>query len=78
MDGFIKRLLEKAEAEGRVHVVEIKSDESKDEPKKVDLFAEAKKEAEEIAELNKILYEAHICAGFTSAEALALTVATIK
>lgn len=73
MNEFMKMLLEKAVKEGKVHVVQIG-----DEPKKdveSDFIAEAKKEAAEIAQLNKILYEAHIEAGFTSEEALALVVA---
>ena len=74
MEELVKILVEAVE-KGRVHVVQV-NDESKtdDEP---DSMAKAKKEAAEIAELNKILYEAHIYAGFTSEEALALTVAAI-
>ena len=37
-----------------------------------------KDEAKRIAESNRLLYEAHIQAGFTSEEALALTVTTIQ
>lgn len=73
MDEFMKMLLEKAVKEGKVHVVQIGDEPKKDE--KSDFFAEAKKEAAEIAHLNRILYEAHIEAGFTSEEALALVVA---
>lgn len=75
MDEFLKMLLEKAVKEGKVHVVQVG-----DEPKKnteTDSLVEAKKEAAELAKLNRILYEAHVCEGFTSEEALALTVATI-
>ena len=72
MDKLLKDLLEKAAKEGKVHVIQMN-----EEPDDTDIYAEAKQEAEHIAELNKILYEAHICAGFTGAEALALTVATI-
>lgn len=74
MKDFIKHLIEQAKAEGaEVHVVQMGT-----EPKEIekpDFFASAKKEAAEIARLNKILYEAHIEAGFTSEEALALVVA---
>ena len=73
MDGFIKMLLEKAVKEGKVHVVQVDNEPKKDA--KPDFIAEAKKEADEIAQLNRILYEAHIKAGFTSEEALALVVA---
>ena len=73
MDGFMKMLLEKAAKEGKVHVVQIGDEPNKDA--KPDFIAEAKKEAAEIAQLNRILYEAHIEAGFTSEEALALVVA---
>ena len=37
-----------------------------------------KKEAQELAHANKILYDAHIKEGFTSEEALALVVATLN
>ena len=67
MPEWLKELLEKAEVKGKVHVVEIKPDEPKDK------FAEIKEEAKKIAQTNKILYEAHIDAGFTKNEALALT-----
>ena len=42
-----------------------------------DTFAGAKKEAAEIAKLNRILYEAHLEAGFDEIDALDLTVAVI-
>ena len=73
MDEFMKILLEKAVKDGKVHVVQIGDEPKKDA--KSDFLAEAKKEAAEIAQLNRILYEAHIEAGFTSEEALALVVA---
>lgn len=79
MDEFMKMLLEKAIKEGKVHVVQMGEEPKckctgESEPKN-DFFASAKKEAAEIAQLNRILYEAHIEAGFTSEEALALVVA---
>lgn len=68
----MKVLLEKAVKEGKVHVVQM------DElMKEADEIAEAKKEAAEIAQLNRILYEAHIEAGFTSEEAISLVTATL-
>lgn len=73
MDEFMKMLLGKAVKEGKVHVVQIGDEPEKNA--KPDFFEEAKKEATEIAQLNRILYEAHIEAGFTSEEALALVVA---
>ena len=82
MNEVIKNLIEQAKAEGaEIHVVQMGNEHKcrctgEPEPKN-DFFAEAKKEAAEVAQLNKILYEAHVCAGFTSEEALALTVATI-
>jgi hypothetical protein len=77
MQNLLKDIFEKAKEEGvEIHVIHM-GEEPKGEAKPKDELAEAKKEAEHIAELNKILYEAHICAGFTGEEALALTVATI-
>lgn len=64
MDEFLKMLLEAAEKDGKVHVV-----------KKEDSIS---KDAQELAHANKILYDAHIKEGFTSAEALALVVATLN
>ena len=72
MDEFLKMLFEAAK-EGKVQVIQIGTEPKTKEP--VDIYAEAKKEAAEIAELNRILYEAHINAGFTGAEALALVAA---
>ena len=42
---------------------------------KPDFKVEAHQEAAEIAELNKILFDAHVAAGFTAEQALALVVA---
>ena len=42
------------------------------------LYAKAKKEAKQIAELNKILFDAHIKAGFNEEAAFTLTVAFIN
>ena len=72
MDEFMK-MFEKVVKEGKVRVVQIGDEPKKDA--KSSFMAEAKKEAAEIAQLNRILYEAHIEAGFTSEEALALVVA---
>lgn len=75
MDELLKMIAEAVE-EGNVHVVQIGDKPKKnDEP---DIFAEAKKEAAELAKVNRILYEAHVHAGFTSEEAIALTVATVR
>ena len=69
----MKMLFDKAVREGRVQVIKT-DDESKNcEPP--DSLASAKKEAAEIAKLNRILYESHIEAVFTSEEALALVTA---
>lgn len=77
MDKFLKDLLEQAMKDGKVHVIKV--GEQPDEPEKeVDIFAEAKQEAAEIAALNKILYDAHIEAGFDECDAMELTVAIIK
>lgn len=83
MKKFLENLIEKAKAEGaEVHVIHVNAEEPhgepQGEPEPKDEFADAKEEAQEIAELNKILYEAHIKAGFTSEEALALVTAMIK
>lgn len=72
MDEFMK-MLAMAVKDGKVHVVHIGDEPKKDV--KHDIFAKAEKEAAEIAKMNRILYEAHIEAGFTSEEALALVVA---
>ena len=85
MDKFLKDILEKAKAEGaEVHVVHMNASEPKcEEPCECegcceDEYAEAKKYAAEIATLNKILYEAHIEAGFSNKDALRLTLAVIN
>lgn len=76
MEKFLKDLLEKAVKEGKVQVIQVK--EGSDEPEKeVDIFAEAKQEAEHIATINKILFDAHVAAGFDECDALELTVAVI-
>lgn len=73
----IKKLIEKAIKEGKVHVVEITDEPESEWEVEVDPLAEVKEEISEIAQMNRIIYEAHINAGFTSEEALALTIATI-
>ena len=78
MNEVVKSLIEKVKAEGaEVHVIQMGNEHKCKCTGESDAFAEVKKEAAEVAQLNKILYEAHVCAGFTSEEALALTVATI-
>lgn len=80
MDGFIKMLLEQAVKDGKVQVIHVgeKPDEKNCEPEKeIDIFAEAKKEAQEIATLNRILVDAHIAAGFDEMDAIELTCAII-
>ena len=74
MDELMKMLIETAMKEKVRHQTEPKKTA---EPKKTDLIAEAKQEAMKMAQLNRILYEAHINAGFTKEEALALTIAQI-
>lgn len=69
MDELLKMLLEAAEKEGKIHVVK------KNLNNKEDSII---KDAQELAHANKILYDAHIKEGFTSAEALALVVATLN
>lgn len=81
MDGFIKMLLEQAVKDGKVQVIHVgeKPDEKNCEPKyEVDVFAEAKKEAQEIAALNRILVDAHIEAGFDECDAVEFALAILK
>lgn len=68
MDELLKMLIEAAEKEGKVHVIK----------KTVNKDDSIEKEAQELAHVNKILYDAHIKEGFTSEEALALVVATLN
>lgn len=68
MDELLKMLIEAAEKEGKVHVIK----------KTVNKDNSIEKEAQELAHVNKILYDAHIKEGFTSEEALALVVATLN
>ncbi len=70
MDEFLKMLLEAAKRGNvKVHAVNCGEPVHADEP--------TTKELKQIATLNRKLYEAHIQEGFTSEEALALTVAVI-
>lgn len=81
MDDLMNELVKRFQAKG----IEVRVTNLGEEPKckctceaePKDEFAEAKKEAAHIAEMNRILYEAHIEAGFTKNEALALTRTTI-
>ena len=50
MPEWMKKLLEKAEAEGRVHVIHVNAEEPQGEPEPKDELAEAKEEAKQIAE----------------------------
>lgn len=76
MDEFMK-MLAKAMEEGNVKVVHVGKEAPKaEEP--VDIYAEAKKEAEEIAALNKILFDAHVAAGFDESDAMELTIAVLN
>lgn len=75
MDEFMK-MLAKAMEEGNVKVVHVGKEAPKTE-EPVDVYAEAKKEAVEIAALNRILYDAHVAAGFDEMDALELTCAVI-
>lgn len=68
MDELLKMLIEAAEKDGKVHVVK----------KSVNKEDSISKDAQELAHANKILYDAHIKEGFTSAEALALVLATLN
>ena len=70
MKEILEELIKKAKAEGaEVHVVHLNDA----EPEEKDAYEEVKQEAEHIAKVNRILYEAHINSGFKKNEALALT-----
>ena len=78
MKKFVESLIEKAKEEGaEVHVIHMSADEPESKEDS-DPYAEAKEAAEHVAILNQIMYQAHINAGFTKEEALALTVAVIE
>ena len=68
----IMAMLGESAKDAEIHVVHMKNDEHKKE-ESADIYAEKKKEAAELAQLNKILYDAHIAAGFAKNEAFALT-----
>ena len=74
----LKEKLLKAFEEGNVHFVEVNVDADETVEFVPDPFEEAKREAEHIAKLNRILYEAHVKVGFDVCDALELTVAVIK
>ena len=77
MDELLKMLIEAAEKEGKVQVVHLGTEPMAEEPGDNDINAEAKQEAEHIAKLNKILFDAHVAAGFDEMDALELTCAVI-
>lgn len=76
MDELLKMLMEAAK-EGKVQVVHLGTEPKTTEPGDNDIYAEAKQEAEHIAKLNKILFDAHVAAGFDEMDALELTCAVI-
>lgn len=76
MDELLKMLMEAAK-EGKVQVVHLGTEPKAEEPGDNDIYAEAKQEAEHIAKLNKILFDAHVAAGFDEMDALELTCAVI-
>ena len=79
MDEVLKKIFKALEdGDAEVKVIKIEKPDGTGEPKPVDKMEDAKKEAAEIAELNRILYEAHINAGFTTEEALAMTIAAMN
>lgn len=78
MEELLKMLMEATKnGDAKVEVHKVNKD---DFEKVIKNVGEDKisKDAQEIAHLNKLLYEAHIKEGFTSEEALALTVASIQ
>ena len=81
MDEFMKMLMKAAE-EGKIHIIqmgdEIKCKCTGEAAPKDDFLAEAKKDAEHIATMNKILFDAHIAAGFDEMNAMDLTIAFIE
>ena len=76
MDELLKMLMEAAK-EGKVQVVHLGTEPKEAEPGDNDIYAEAKQEAEHIAKLNKILFDAYVAAGFDEMDALELTCAVI-
>ena len=79
MDEILKMIFKDAEKHGmKVHVIKEDDSEKEMNRKPVDEYKEAIDEAAKIAKLNRILYEAHIKYGFTSEQALAMTIATLN
>lgn len=79
MDEFLKEIFKAIEdGDAKVKVIKKGNHEESCDSKPVDKMKDAKEEAAEIAELNRILYEAHINAGFTTEEALAMTIAAMN
>lgn len=75
MNPFIKELIEKAQANGaKVEVIHVNSDEPKDDT----CEEEMKSVFAEFAKTNKMIFDAHIEAGFNKVEALKLTLAVIN
>ena len=65
MEKFLKDLLEQATKDGKVHVIKVEHGEDvQGVPEPDDIYAEVKQEAEHIAKVNKILFDAHVAAGF--------------
>lgn len=78
MEKFLKELLEQATKDGKVHVIKVEHGEDvQGVPEPDDIYAEVKQEAEHIAKVNKILFDAHVAAGFDEVNALELTLAVI-
>lgn len=71
---FIEKLLKMAaDIDAEIHVIKCDG-----EPEPVDEDAEAKKEFAEIAKMNRLLYQAHLDAGFDECDAMGLTLAMIS
>ena len=71
----LKEMILKAFDEGRVHFVSV---EEVNHPEGADPYADVREEAEHIAKVNKILYDAHVDAGFDALDALEMTISVIR